>query len=153
MMIIPSCSWKVISHAGMWGGLCSASFFPQIISLQCVFDLTLCSGTQFYYRTLERVNLTLPWKRQVGKKWETTSLFVGCPWLHLKLRNAKANVVPGREMAGETTIVWRRQTRKKSTWVLSDIPESENPSVVSDSLWPHGLYSPWNSLGQNTEVG
>ena len=26
-------------------------------------------------------------------------------------------------------------------------------SVVSDSLWPCGLYSPWNSLGQNTEVG
>ena len=30
---------------------------------------------------------------------------------------------------------------------------SENCSVVSDSLWPHGLYSPWNSLGQNTGVG
>ena len=26
-------------------------------------------------------------------------------------------------------------------------------SVVSDSLWLHGLYSPWNSLGQNTGVG
>ena len=26
-------------------------------------------------------------------------------------------------------------------------------SVVSDSLWPHGLYSLWNSLGQNTGVG
>ena len=26
-------------------------------------------------------------------------------------------------------------------------------SVVSDSLWPHGLYSPWNSLGHNTGVG
>ena len=25
--------------------------------------------------------------------------------------------------------------------------------VVSDSLRPHGLYSPWNSTGQNTEVG
>ena len=25
-------------------------------------------------------------------------------------------------------------------------------SVVSDSLWPHGLYSPWNSPGQNTGV-
>ena len=25
--------------------------------------------------------------------------------------------------------------------------------VVSDSLRPHGLYSPWNSPGQNTEVG
>ena len=23
---------------------------------------------------------------------------------------------------------------------------------VSDYLWPHGLYSPWNSLGQNTGV-
>ena len=29
----------------------------------------------------------------------------------------------------------------------------ESRSVVSDSLWPHGLYSPWNSPGQNTEVG
>ena len=24
---------------------------------------------------------------------------------------------------------------------------------MSDSLWPHGPYSPWNSLGQNTGVG
>ena len=31
--------------------------------------------------------------------------------------------------------------------------ESESRSVMSDSLWPHGLYSPWNSLGQNTGVG
>ena len=33
--------------------------------------------------------------------------------------------------------------------------ESENKcrSVISDSFWPHGLYSPWNSLGQNTGVG
>ena len=31
--------------------------------------------------------------------------------------------------------------------------ESENFSVVSKSLQPHGLHSPWNSLGQNTGVG
>ena len=31
--------------------------------------------------------------------------------------------------------------------------ESKSLSVVSDSLWPHGLYSPYNSLGQNTRVG
>ena len=31
--------------------------------------------------------------------------------------------------------------------------ESETHSIVSDSLQPHGLYSPWNSLGQNTRVG
>ena len=30
--------------------------------------------------------------------------------------------------------------------------ESENHSVMSDSLQPHGLYSPWNFLGQNTGV-
>ena len=29
----------------------------------------------------------------------------------------------------------------------------ESHSVVSDSLWPHGLNSPWNSPGQNTGVG
>ena len=28
--------------------------------------------------------------------------------------------------------------------------ENESHSVVSDSLWLHGLYSPWNSPGQNT---
>ena len=31
--------------------------------------------------------------------------------------------------------------------------ESEYHSVVPDSLWPHGLYSPWNSPGQDTGVG
>ena len=31
--------------------------------------------------------------------------------------------------------------------------ESENCSVVSDSLQPHELYGPWNSPGQNTGVG
>ena len=32
------------------------------------------------------------------------------------------------------------------------VSESENYSVVSDSLWPQGLDSPWNSPGQNTGV-
>ena len=31
--------------------------------------------------------------------------------------------------------------------------ESESCSVLSDALQPHGLYSPWNSPGQNTGVG
>ena len=30
---------------------------------------------------------------------------------------------------------------------------SESRSVVSDSLRPHGFYGPWDSPGQNTEVG
>ena len=35
----------------------------------------------------------------------------------------------------------------------SAIHESESRPVVSDSLQPHGLYSPWNSPGRNTGVG
>ena len=31
--------------------------------------------------------------------------------------------------------------------------ENEGHSVVSSSLQPHGQYSPWNSLGQNTIMG
>ena len=31
--------------------------------------------------------------------------------------------------------------------------KSESRSVVSNSLQPYGLYSPWNSPGQNTGVG
>ena len=31
--------------------------------------------------------------------------------------------------------------------------EGESFSVMSNFLLPHGLYSPWNSPGQNTGVG
>ena len=34
-----------------------------------------------------------------------------------------------------------------------EVKWSESLSVVSDSLWLHGLYSPWSSPGQNTGVG
>ena len=33
------------------------------------------------------------------------------------------------------------------------LSESESHSVMSNSLQPHGLYSLWNSPGQNTEMG
>ena len=43
----------------------------------------------------------------------------------------------------------------KSCWLLSAglKCESSSLSVVSDFLLSHGLRSPWNSPGQNTEVG
>ena len=37
--------------------------------------------------------------------------------------------------------------------LLREKSESESCSVMSVSLQPHGLYSPWNSPGQNTGVG
>ena len=36
---------------------------------------------------------------------------------------------------------------------LESESENESHSVVSNSLGPHGLYSPWNFPGQNTGVG
>ena len=36
---------------------------------------------------------------------------------------------------------------------LSSENESESRSVMSNSFRPHGLYSPWDSPGQNTGVG
>ena len=41
---------------------------------------------------------------------------------------------------------------RNSSSTLPCFQESESHLVVSDSLQPHGLYSPWNSPGQNTEV-
>ena len=40
-------------------------------------------------------------------------------------------------------------------WILYQLSyrEAQSHSVVSNSLRPHGLYSPWNSTGQNTGVG
>ena len=41
----------------------------------------------------------------------------------------------------------------RGAWWVTVHGESESCSVVSDSLRPRGLYSPWNSPGQNIGVG
>ena len=42
----------------------------------------------------------------------------------------------------------------KEVWVICPLKsESEILTVMSDPLQPDGLYSPWNSPGQNTGVG
>ena len=53
-----------------------------------------------------------------------------------------------------TSIVQREYHKALSSVVsLEFSSESESHSVVSDSLQPHGLYSPWNSPGKNAGVG
>ena len=52
-------------------------------------------------------------------------------------------------------LLWK-QTVTSPTEIITFLwgtQESESRSVVSDSLWPRGLYSPWSSPGQNTGVG
>ena len=40
-----------------------------------------------------------------------------------------------------------------TSWATKEPVKSESCSVVTNSLQPHRLYSPWNSSGQNTGVG
>ena len=47
----------------------------------------------------------------------------------------------------------RHPTIQSSWHILLTIIESESHSVVSVSLWPCGLYSPWKSPSQNTGLG
>ena len=47
-----------------------------------------------------------------------------------------------------------KMTENHKTWFPNcNSLECKSRSVVFDSLRPHGLYSPWNSPGQNTGVG
>ena len=46
-----------------------------------------------------------------------------------------------------------RRSWNFSLWSIMSTCWSEGCSVVSNSLQPHGQYSPWNSPGQNSGVG
>ena len=75
------------------------------------------------------------WKTQQWPKDWKRSVFIPIP----KKGNAK-------ECSNYHTVVLISHASKVES-------ESESHSVVSNFLQPHGLYSPWNSLGQNTGVG
>ena len=48
---------------------------------------------------------------------------------------------------------WQGKHFKMRLLLFSHQSESESYSVMSNSLWPQGLYSPWNSPGRNTGMG
>ena len=53
---------------------------------------------------------------------------------------------------GKTRDLFKKVRDTKGTFHAKSTLESESHSVMSNSLQPHGLYSPWNSPGQNTGV-
>ena len=50
-------------------------------------------------------------------------------------------------------ILWEFYFGRRMLWPQKVKNECESHSTVSDSLKPHGPYSPWNSPGLNTVVG
>ena len=61
-----------------------------------------------------------------------------------KKRNAIWNMGVNVAFLAESGFILRKQENSL---------EKVKVRVASDSLWPHWLYSPWNSPGQNTGVG
>ena len=53
---------------------------------------------------------------------------------------------PSSCRSANTYFIIQTATHLRVTW-------GGSRSVLSGSWWPHGLYSPWNSPGQNTGVG
>ena len=93
---------------------------------------------------------------------------MGFPGTHtnvtgLQTINSSSCSQTGLGVAGVAAIFWPqfRMWLKRSTklmwwaslWGQKWCKHCESRSIVSNSLWLHGLYSPWNSPGQNTWVG
>ena len=74
---------------------------------------------------------------------------------HTKWSKPKTNICANKKK-NANLFTKQKQThrhRRQTYGYQSGKGESESCSVTSYSLWPHGLYSPWNSPGQNTWVG
>ena len=54
---------------------------------------------------------------------------------------------------GHCSELSQKQKWVSDSRVMKNESESESSTVMSDSLRPHGLYSPWNLPGQSTGVG
>ena len=72
------------------------------------------------------------------------------------LESTKNNIYKGERIVTVLDTAYY-SSKVTENWTLDSATHrslwSEDCSVVSDSLWPHGIYSPWDSPGQNTGVG
>ena len=93
--------------------------------------------------------------RSIGASASASVLLMSIQgWFPLGLTGFIPLLSKGLLRVFSSTTVWKHQLFSTQPWCKFSHPcESESLSVVSDSLWPHGLYSPWNSPGQNTGVG
>ena len=94
---------------------------------------------------------------QIFHYWEY-HFYQWCDLMHKSLPSVPNHVSPfGHESKASRTQPASPRQSLRVTWEiwmnLLMSSESERRSAVSDSLWPHGLYSSWNSPGQNTGVG
>ena len=90
-----------------------------------------------------------PGKCQTSRSWEYLLLQLAfCTSSCWFSTNHKPRHFRWRKDESETS-----RSLKEGMQTIVRQSESESHSVVSNSLQLHGLYSPWNSPGQNTGVG
>ena len=127
------CIWKK-----SWGSeeLCRKLGFPGgsvVKNLPANADVCLIPGSGRFLRRRKEQPIPIFLS---GKSHGYRSLVGYSPWGHKRV---------GHDLVTKTTTT--------CTCIIPSKWKSESRAVMSDSLWPHGLYSPWNSPGQNTGVG
>ena len=84
---------------------------------------------------LPKIHLSLP-SRMSDSRWVITPSWLSGSW---------------RSFLYSSSVYSVNENRTMQIQMVEN--ESESRSVMSDSLQPHWLYSPWNSPGQNTGIG
>ena len=90
---------------------------------------------------------------------KVTKLLIFSAFWMSKTRTSSATVSPFLTFRGPHDTVWQGPhvtvllSQQEEGKITEKVKMNQVRSVTSDSLRPHGLYSPWNSPGQNTGVG
>ena len=93
---------------------------------------------------------------EVPQLWLSTRGRYGCHWKHPEVTTTsfpvisllRTNALEIPVLPASPMLTWQ-----VCTMTLPIESESESHSVVSNSLQPYGLYSPWNSPGQISGLG
>ena len=112
---------------------------PKAFSFQCMTKFT--TNKKFKKKSLLTVTAAMKFKKRLllGRKVMTNLDSI----LESRDITLLTKICIGKAMAFPVSM-YRWEERES---------QSESCSVVSNYLQPHGLYSPWNSLGQHTGVG
>ena len=129
-------SWGAwaLEHVGLVAPQHTKAFIP------CICPEVSCSASSHHYVPIHQPDWLPP---SIHSDWCACLLCTCSGWPEHSLSSFP--------LARPSPIVY-------SDWLLSDAHSDwsvfiQSHSVVSDSLQCHGLYNPWNALGQNTGVG
>ena len=108
-------------------------------------------GFTDYAKAFDCVDHNKLWKSLKRWEYQTTSPVSreSCMWFKKQQLEPDIEQLTGSKLGKEAD----KAVYCLPTYLTYMQSVCESCSVVSSSLRPHGLYSPWNSLGQNTGVG